>query len=205
MMALGGFRRDVAAIGLGSGALACYRKPGERWTFFEIDGAVEKIARDTRYFHYLSDCGATKVILGDGRLSLKASRDHSYDLIIVDAFSSDSIPMHLLTREALRLYLSKLKSRGVILFDISNEYLDLAPVLTTLVKSVGAVGRHQIYQPSPSEVARGASASEWMAIAASDADLDFLRPEKRWQVMSPGASAAPWTDDFSNIIGVMRW
>jgi spermidine synthase len=188
MMALGGFRRDVAAIGLGSGALACYRKPGERWTFFEIDGAVEKIARDTR-----------------GRLSLKASRDHSYDLIIVDAFSSDSIPMHLLTREALRLYLSKLKSRGVILFDISNEYLDLAPVLTTLVKSVGAVGRHQIYQPSPSEVARGASASEWMAIAASDADLDFLRPEKRWQVMSPGASAAPWTDDFSNIIGVMRW
>jgi spermidine synthase len=205
LIALAGFRRDVAAIGLGTGALACYRKPQERWTFFEIDAAVEKIARDTRYFHYLSDCGATKIVLGDGRLSLKASPDRSYDLIIVDAFSSDSIPMHLLTREALALYLSKLKPRGVILFNISNEYLELAPVLTTLVKSVGAAGRHQIFQPSPAEVGKGATASEWMAIAASDADLEFLRSEKRWQVMRPKTDAAPWTDDFSDIIGVMRW
>jgi spermidine synthase len=166
---------------------------------------VEKIARDTRYFHYLSDCGATKVILGDGRLSLGAKPDHSYDLIIVDAFSSDSIPMHLLTREAVALYLSKLKPRGVILFNISNEYLDLAPVLTTLVQSVGAAGRHQIFQPSPSEVAQGATASEWMAIAASDTDLAFLRSETRWQVMSPAVHATPWTDDFSNIFGAIRW
>jgi spermidine synthase len=205
LMMLGGFRSDVAAIGLGTGALACYRRPGERWTFFEIDAAVEKIARDTRYFHYLSDCGVAKVILGDGRLSLKASADHSYDLIIVDAFSSDSIPMHLLTREALALYLSKLKSRGVVLFNISNEYLELAPVLAALVKSVGAAGRHQIFQPSPAEVAAGATASEWMAIAASDSDLEFLRAEKRWQVVNTKADPAPWTDDFSNIIGAMRW
>ena len=94
LMTLVGSRSDVAAIGLGTGALACYRRPGERWTFFEIDAAVERIARDTRYFHYLSDCGVTKVVLGDGRLSLKAAPDHSYDLIIVDAFSSDSIPKH---------------------------------------------------------------------------------------------------------------
>jgi hypothetical protein len=205
MMALTGSRREVAAIGLGTGALACYRKPGESWTFFEIDAAVEKIARDTRYFHYLSDCGSTKIVLGDGRLSLKASADRSYDLIIVDAFSSDSIPMHLLTREAVALYLSKLKPRGVILLNISNEYLDLAPVLMTLVQSVGAAGRHQIFQPSPSEVAQGATASEWMAIAASDADLEFLRSEKRWQVMSPQVHATPWTDDFSNIFGAIRW
>ena len=205
LMALAGFRGEVAAIGLGTGALACYRSPQERWTFFEIDAAVEKIARDTRYFHYLSDCGATKVVLGDGRLSLRASPDHSYDLIIVDAFSSDSIPMHLLTREAVALYLSKLKPRGVILFNISNEYLELAPVLTVLVKSVGAAGRHQIFQPSAAEVAAGATASEWMAIAASDADLDFLHSEKRWQVIRQEADAAPWTDDFSNIVSVMRW
>ena len=204
-MALAGFRKDVAAIGLGTGALACYRKPAERWTFFEIDAAVEKIARDTRYFHYLSDCGATKVVLGDGRLSLKSAPDHSYDLIIVDAFSSDSIPMHLLTREAMALYLSKLKTGGVILFNISNEYLELAPVLSRLVKSVGAAGRHQIFQPSPAEVARGATASEWMAIAASEQDFEFLHSEKRWKGISPETSAAPWTDDFSNIIGVMRW
>jgi protein-L-isoaspartate O-methyltransferase len=205
VMALAGPRRNVAAIGLGTGALACYRKPGEHWTFFEIDSAVEKIARDTRYFHYLSDCGVTKIVLGDGRLSLKASPDHSYDLIIVDAFSSDSIPMHLLTREAVSLYLSKLKPRGVILFNISNEYLELAPVLTTLVKSVGAAGRHQLFQPSPAEVAQGATASEWVAIAASDADLDFLRSERRWQAMGPAANMSPWTDDFSNIIGAIHW
>ena len=205
MMALAGSRREVAAIGLGTGALACYRRPGESWTFFEIDAAVEKIARDARYFHYLSDCGATKIVLGDGRLSLKASADRSYDLIIVDAFSSDAIPMHLLTHEAVSLFLSKLKPRGVILFNISNEYLDLAPVLMTLVQSVGAAGRHQIFQPSPAEVAQGATASEWMAIAASDADLSFLRSERRWQVMSPAVHATPWTDDFSNIFGAIRW
>ena len=205
LMALGGIRNDVAAIGLGTGALACYRKSGERWTFFEIDAAVEKIARDTRYFHYLSDCGVPKIILGDGRLSLKATPDHSYDLIIVDAFSSDSIPMHLLTREALALYLSKLRSRGVVLFNISNDYLELAPVLTTLVKSVGAAARHQLFQPSPADVAKGATASEWMAIAASESDLEFLRKEKRWQVVKTDVDPAPWTDDFSNIIGAMRW
>jgi len=205
LMALGGIRNDVAAIGLGTGALACYRKSGERWTFFEIDAAVEKIARDTRYFHYLSDCGVPKIILGDGRLSLKERPDHSYDLIIVDAFSSDSIPMHLLTREALALYLSKLRSRGVVLFNISNDYLELAPVLTTLVKSVGAAARHQLFQPSPADVAKGATASEWMAIAASESDLEFLRKEKRWQVVKTDVDPAPWTDDFSNIIGAMRW
>jgi hypothetical protein len=205
LMALGGIRNDVAAIGLGTGALACYRKSGERWTFFEIDAAVEKIARDTRYFHYLSDCGVPKIILGDGRLSLKERPDHSYDLIIVDAFSSDSIPMHLLTREALALYLSKLRSRGVVLFNISNDYLELAPVLTTLVKSVGAAARHQLFQPSPADVAKGATASEWMAIAASESDLEFLRKEKRWQGVKTDVDPAPWTDDFSNIIGAMRW
>jgi len=138
-------------------------------------------------------------------LSLKERPDHSYDLIIVDAFSSDSIPMHLLTREALALYLSKLRSRGVVLFNISNDYLELAPVLTTLVKSVGAAARHQLFQPSPADVAKGATASEWMAIAASESDLEFLRKEKRWQVVKTDVDPAPWTDDFSNIIGAMRW
>ena len=206
LLALSGVRPRVAAVGLGTGALACYRKPGETWTFFEIDAAVERIARDTRYFHYLADCGGgTKVVLGDGRLSLKAMPDRSYDLIVIDAFSSDSIPMHLLTQQAVALYLQKLKPRGVILFNISNEYLRLAPVLATLVTSAGAAGRHELFQPSPAQVAQGASASEWMAIAAHQADLDFLIPEKRWQAMSPQHGAAPWTDDFSNIVSAVRW
>jgi hypothetical protein len=206
MLALSGVRPSVAAIGLGTGALACYRKPGEMWTFFEIDGAVEQIARDTRRFHYLADCGAgTKVVLGDGRLSLKAMPDHSYDLIVIDAFSSDSIPVHLLTKEAVELYLQKLKPRGIVLFNISNEYLHLLPVLASLVESVDAVSRHELFDPSPAEVSRGASASEWVAVARVPADFSFLTPEKRWRALKPERSDTPWSDDFSNIFSAIRW
>jgi hypothetical protein len=205
-LALAGKRPSVAAIGLGTGALACYRQPGETWTFFEIDGAVERIARDTRYFHYLADCGAgTRVVLGDGRLSLKTMPDRSYDLIVLDAFSSDSIPMHLLTKEALQLYLRKLKPRGVVLVNISNEYLNLLPVLSTLVDGVGAAGRHELFAPNASEAARGATASDWVVIGAQPADLDFLTPERRWSVMSKRQGGEPWSDDFSNIFGAVRW
>ena len=206
MFALSGKRPSVAAIGLGTGALACYRKPGETWTFFEIDGAVEHIARDTRYFHYLADCGSgTKVVLGDGRMSLKAMPDRSYDLIVLDAFSSDSIPVHLLTKESFQLYLRKLRPGGAVLVNISNEYLDLLPVLATLIGGVGAAGKHQLFIPSAQDVTRGATASEWIAIGARPADLDFLESEKRWRTMDTGHGGEPWSDDFSNIFGAIKW
>ncbi len=206
MFALSGKRSSVAAIGLGTGALACYRKPGETWTFFEIDGAVEQIARDTRYFHYLAECGGgTKVVLGDGRLSLKAMPDYSYDLIVIDAFSSDSIPVHLITKEALQLYLRKLKPGGVVLVNTSNEYLNLLPVVATLIDSVGAAGKHQLFAPSAEDLARGATASEWVAIGAQPAALDFLASEKRWRTMDTGHGGEPWSDDFSNIFSAIKW
>jgi len=202
--ALDGIRPSVAAIGLGTGALACYRRPGETWTFFEIDGAVERIARE--YFHYLADCGGdTKVVLGDGRLSLKAMPDRQYDLIVVDAFSSDSIPMHLLTKEAISLYLQKLRPGGVVLLNVSNLYLRLEPVLTAAIESAGVAGRRQEFYPTARQTADGASSSAWMAIAARDADLAFLAPEKRWQNIRPQPGGKPWTDDFSNIISAIRW
>jgi spermidine synthase len=204
-LSLAGRRPDVAVVGLGTGALACYRKPGENWTFFEIDGAVEKLARDVRYFHYLSACGGdTHVVLGDGRLSLNAVPDRQYDLVIVDAFSSDSIPMHLFTKQAVELYLRKLKPGGIILFHISNLYLDLAPVLTTIVQSAGAAAMHQLYAPSPPEKAAGASESEWMVIAANKDDLAFLAGEPRWRAPAT-AGGQPWTDDFSNIFQAIKW
>jgi spermidine synthase len=195
----------AALIGLGTGALACYRKSGEDWTFFEIDGAVERIARDTRYFHYLSQCGGAKVVLGDGRLSLNKAPDRSYDLIVIDAFSSDAIPTHLLTREALALYLRKLRPGGVVLFNLSNKYLELGPVLSNGVASVDAFARRQLYYPTPEESARGAAASEWMVIAADKATLDFLKSDERWQETQAQAGARPWTDDFSNIFRVIVW
>ena len=195
---------DVAAIGLGTGALACYRNPGERWTFFEIDSTMERIART--YFHYLSRCGeGVKMVFGDGRLSLKAAPDRSYDLLFIDAFSSDSVPAHLLTGEAMRLYLNKLKPGGVILINISNEYLYLAPVVGNVAGSVGAVARHQLYYPTTDLKPQGASASEWVAIAATDADLAFLNPEPRWKKLAAEPGVRPWSDDFSNIFRAIRW
>jgi spermidine synthase len=195
---------SVAAIGLGTGALACYRQPGQDWQFFEIDPAVARIARDTRYFHYLSECaGDTPIILGDGRLSLQAVPDGSEDVIVVDAFSSDAIPLHLLTREALQLYLQKLSPHGTVLLHISNLYLDLAPVVATLAASVGATAEHQLYQPSAAERASGAGPAEWVAIARDPADLDFL--DARWQRLTPVPGARVWTDDFSNIVSAIRW
>jgi spermidine synthase len=201
-----GLRRNVGAIGLGTGALACYRTPGENWTFFEIDDAVVRIARDARYFHYLSDCGAgVKTVLGDGRLSLKAVPDRTYDLLIVDAFSSDSVPAHLLTREALALYLRKLKPHGVILVNISNRYLRLEPVLATAVGDAGIAALDEMHFPTAAQTAMGAFASEWMAIAAKPSDLQFLAADQRWRAVTLQRNAKPWTDDFSNIFRAIRW
>lgn len=204
-LAYAGPRPRAVLIGLGTGALACYREPPFDWTFFEIDGAVEKIARDTRFFHYLDDCKGAKIRLGDGRLLLQKEPDRSYDLIVVDAFSSDAIPTHLMTREALALYLRKLKPKGIILFNLSNKYLRLGPVLSNGVASVGAFGRRQLYYPSDAEAKQGAVGSEWMVIAASESDLGFLSHDKRWELTRAGPDAAPWTDDFSNIFRVIVW
>jgi hypothetical protein len=197
---------SVGVIGLGTGALVRYRRPGQEWTFYEIDSAIERIARDPRYFHYLDDGGpGTKIILGDGRLSIQKAPNNYYDVIVIDAFSSDSIPVHLLTKEALSLYLEKLKDHGIILFHISNMYLRLSPVLATLVENVGAVSKDELYQPSAKEAAQGATTAEWVAIARRQQDLGFLDKEPRWKPLVSKPGARPWTDDFSNIISVIKW
>lgn len=198
-------RQRAALIGLGTGALACYRPLQADWTFFEIDGAVSRLAHDTRYFHYLDKCPGSHIHLGDGRLSLKAAPNGSYDLIVVDAFSSDSIPMHLLTLEAVKLYFAKLKPHGVILFNLSNKYLKLGPVLGTVVTSAHGFARRQVFHPSASEIAAGAAGSDWMVIAADKADLDFLKADRRWVPVDGKSRLAPWTDDFSNIVQVVAW
>src|SRR5262249_34841765 len=124
---------------------------------------VVRIARDTRYFHYLEECGAeTKIVLGDARLSLKAGPSHRYDVLILDAFSSDAIPMHLLTREAIELYLDQLAPSGVMLLHISNRNLQLTPMLASLAGELGLAGRHQLFQPSEAEAAETAIGSEWV-------------------------------------------
>ena len=198
--------RQVALIGLGTGALACYRRPGEAWTFFEIDPAIERIARDTRWFHYLDICGqGIPVVLGDGRLSLRAEQDSSFDAIVVDAFSSDAIPMHLLTQQAMQVYLRKLKPHGILVLHISNLYLRLSPVVAALAASVNAVAREQLFQPSRAESIAGASPSDFVIVARDDTDLAFLDPDRRWSRLPAPPGARAWTDDYSNIVDAIIW
>ncbi len=201
-----GDTRTVGVIGLGTGALVCYRKPGQEWTFYEIDEGVERIARDPRYFRYLEDNGPdTKVILGDGRLSLKESPNGYYDALIIDAFSSDSIPIHLLTKQALTLYLDKLSEHGILIFHISNMTLNLAPVVANLVTSVDAVAKYESYDPTPPEMNNGATASQWVAIARHQRDLGFLERYPGWKPLIAAPNGKPWTDDFSNIVSAIKW
>lgn len=195
--------RRVAVVGLGTGTIAAYGRPGERWTYYEIDPAVVRIARDRRYFTYLSDSPADiRVVLGDARLSLARAPEHEYDLIVLDAFSSDAIPVHLMTREALRTYLSRLAPGGVIAFHLSNRFLDLKPVVGALVRDAGIAAR---FGQGLKSTSRYGSASDWAVVARREEDLGSLLRDSRWRPLPVRPEMAPWTDDFSNLWSVMRW
>ena len=130
--------RRVALVGLGVAATACYGHRGEDWTFFKIDPAIERVARTRTWFAYLDDCPLrSRVAIGDARLTLKAQPPRHFNLIVLDAFSSDAIPVHLLTSEALALYLDKLAPGGLILVHISNRHVDLGPVIAKTAETLG--------------------------------------------------------------------
>jgi len=197
----------VAVIGLGAGSLACYKQPAQQWTFYEIDPSVVRIARTPEYFSYLRDCAQdTAMVIGDARLSLANAPDQKYDLIVLDAYSSDSIPVHLITREALALYRAKLAPGGVLAFHVSNIYLDLKPVLGNLAADAGlaALARDDL-SPNAGDAARGKSASQWVLMARSAADFGPLAGDPRWHPLAPQPNSAVWTDNFSSLLAVFRW
>ena len=193
---------SVGAVGLGTGTLAAYAQPGQRWIFYEIDPEVERIARDSRYFTHLTNCAARcQVVIGDARLSLQ-QRPDMHDVIVLDAFSSDSIPIHLLTREAVEIYLSRLNPNGVLAIHISNNHLALRPVVAAVMRDLGLVGLAQ-YQNSPDQE-KGRYGSQWAVLARSEEALGTLPADKRWERLKAPADRA-WTDDFSNIWSVIHW
>ncbi len=197
--------RRVGVIGLGSGALSCYRHDGQMWTYFEIDPAVTALARDLRYFHHLAECAPdATVVHGDARLSLAVEPDARYDLLISDAFSSDSIPVHLVTREALQLFIRKLTPRGVLFINISNRNIDLEPVLGTLTEQLNLAARIAQYRPDEDERANSALNATWVVITRAD-DEAFLDRLDGWEELRSEPGARPWTDDYSNIVGALRW
>ena len=196
----GGFDR-VAIVGLGTGALACHRRGAERWTFFEIDPEVIRIARDPRRFEFLSRCAPeAAVVTGDARLTLEASSDR-YDLIVLDAFSSDTVPVHLLTREAVAGYLSKLAPHGVIVLHISNRHLDLAPVVANVVQSLGLAAYLREDDSSGDLMTTLRANARLVVLARAPADTGSIARD--WTPLQPDRSSALWTDDYSNILGIM--
>lgn len=199
--------RTVGVLGLGAGSIACYRLPGQTWTFFEIDPLVEMFARDSRYFRYMSECaGDTRVVLGDGRLSLHKVPDGRFDVLIMDAFSSDSVPMHLITREALALYMQKVAAGGLLVFNISNRNMDFAGVLGNLVDAAGLEGRYQRYRTGRADYRETYKVgSDWVVIARRQGDLALLDGMAGWRRLHTDPAVGVWTDDFSNILGVMKF
>ena len=194
----------VAVLGLGSGGLACYAGASERWTFFEIDPKVERMARDPRLFTYLRDCpGRHEVVLGDARLSVAGAPDRAFGLIVGDVFSSDAVPAHLLTREALALYSSKLTADGALALHISNRYLDLEPVVAALAADAGMTCLSRDEPRRERGRVPGKLPSHWTVIAERPAALGRVASDPRWRPCRREAGDRVWTDDFSNIVGAL--
>jgi spermidine synthase len=195
----------VAVLGLGVGTLASYRTATQHWTFYEIDPVVEDIARNDAYFTYLRACGeACGVTIGDGRVSLARAEPHTYGVIVLDAFSSDAVPMHLITREALALYLSKLAPGGVIVFNISNLHLSFQGVLSRMAADAGLAALWQREPPDAGSWELGKFPSEWFIVARDRGDFGGLNLDSRWSVPHAPEATPLWTDDFSNILTVIR-
>jgi len=199
--------KRIGAVGLGSGAVSCYADPGIRLTFFEIDPVVVAFASDPKYFSYVSECGATRpdFVVGDARLTLAREPDGAFSLLILDAFSSDAIPLHLVTKEAMQLYLAKLAPDGVIAFHISNRYLDLSPVLAAIIRELGLVARISDESDLDEEEGRAnlRYPATWVAIARKPEELGQLWTAGNWTELQERQGIGAWTDDFSNILSVL--
>lgn len=194
----------IGVVGLGAGTVAAYTRAGDRMRFFEIDPEVERIARDPRYFTYISQCakGSVDVVLGDARLTLEREVPASYDLLQLDAFSADNVPTHLLTVEAFRLYLRAIKPDGVILLHLSNRNLALEAPAAAAAKQVGAVALMQDFAPLAGAPTIAATATQAMLVAKSPAALAAFAHDPRWRPARDRGVRA-WSDDYTNVVGAL--
>jgi hypothetical protein len=194
---------DVGVVGLGVGNIAAYAYAGQTFTFYEIDPAVVHVARDSGYFTFLKDASARgadiRVEVGDARLKLKSARDGAFDLLIIDAFNSDAVPVHLLTREAFKMYVSKIKPEGIIAFHVSNRYLTLPPVVANLaLKST----MYALLIEDP-----GKFPAVWVCVSTSWTDLQAIekKVEDTSTFLTYDRDVGIWTDDFSNVLSIFDW
>jgi SAM-dependent methyltransferase len=198
----------VGVAGLGIGTVAAYAEPGQQFVFFEIDPEVVRIARRPDWFTFLADCrGDVRVVVDDARLALAREPDSSFDLLVIDAFTGDSVPTHLLTREALALYGRTLAPDGVVAFHVSNKYLDFVPIVERLAADGGWLALRGLDGDVPAELAR--SPSEWIALSRAlevVRAIDAARTSDRWRwqpCVEPPAGR-PWTDDHTAVAEAVR-
>lgn len=194
----------VAVLGLGAGVILRYAQQGSEWTVYEIDPAIARVAQDPALFTHWTDAAArTTLVLGDGRMRLRDAADASYDLIIADAFASDSVPIHLLTREALALYQRKIRADGAILFNISNRYLELGPVLGATAAHLGLAAFQAM--DNTFDDATALFPSHWVLVGSPAA---VTPPGPRWTAIASDPGDPGWTDDHSDVLSALwpaRW
>ncbi len=194
---------NVGVIGLGVGATACLMRDGQKATYFEIDPLVAEIATDPTRFTYLSECGENmRIVLGDGRLTLQNDPEGAYDLLLIDAFSSDAIPVHLLTVEAFEGYFSRLSEDGVLIAHISNRHVDLQPILGRLAEHMGLEARVRTHLVGDFSTENPISSSIVVALGRKPSDLGALIDDERWVPLESDGKKM-WTDDYSNLLGAI--
>lgn len=199
----------IGIVGLGSGTLACYARPGQTWTFFEIDPAMVEVARHR--FTFLRQCAPdARIVLGDARISLSRAPPASFDMLAVDAFTSDSVPMHLLTLEALGVYGRAVHPEGIILFHISNRYLDLEPVIADIAERGGWTAAMMQYVPREEEEVLNATLSVWIALSRSDEAMTRLvaasgEDAGAWTMLETQPGFEGWTDDHASILPIISY
>jgi hypothetical protein len=197
----------IGVVGLGAGTLACYAKPNQTWRFYEIDPVIVTLARDPESFTFLSRClPGGDVAIGDARIVLAGEPANSADVLAVDAFSSDSVPMHLLTTEAFATYRKHLSASGLLMVHISNRYLDLSPVIAAAAKN-GWNARIRNYVPDKAGEKLRYSASIWVAMSPDPATIDRLIAFDRaqpWEPLKPRPGFSPWGDDHASILSIIK-
>jgi hypothetical protein len=193
----------VAVVGLGAGSMACHRRDGETWTFYEIDPEVVRIATDPRLFKFYSACARdAMIVLGDARLTLAASKQ-TYDAIVLDAFASDAIPVHLLTREAMAGYVTRLAPGGVMVFHISNRHMDLAGQVGALGEAAGLVTYVKRDISADRFDADYKAGAHVVALAREPSDLGALPETEGWKPIEKDKRVRAWTDDFADVLGAI--
>jgi hypothetical protein len=192
----------VGMVGLGAGSMACYARPGEAWSFYEIDPIVARIARDPSRFTFLSRCQPdARIILGDARLTLAKEPVAGFDYLIIDAFSSDAVPVHLLTVEAVKLYLGKLAPNGILAMHVSNRHLDLIHVVAAVTREIPGI-HTLLADDGVRDEGFDRATSHVVFITKSAAAMQPVRVFPFMEPM-PATKTRAWTDDYSDILGAI--